>query len=282
MGFVPKRELDAVDAVEISPKRHQPGLDENSTEGILSRITLPDLKSCFQDLLADPLCGPFIEAQLHTYADKSWDAERERVKQQAQQIGGQAESAIAKVIRQTEKLRTAANVSDRGNAVAPLLQPTYDLWQLGQRLNGPTLAFDLLMNFVEMIIQPDDGEYEPSGDFDDNDHVHCEIESILVGIAYEDRHRYAEAADWTSQEQTANRRRVVDKLNKSITDSSGTYQYSTLSMLLFNGKIDGTMPPINVGHFCQRPRWQGGEIVGYYDIPSAIYTIDSDSEDGFW
>ncbi|KAJ5014865.1 hypothetical protein K4K57_000915 [Colletotrichum sp. SAR 10_99] len=284
---VAKRPLDTVDLTEASPKRHQPEAINHtlSTEGILSRIALSDLKSCFREMLSDPLCGPFIEAHLQTYAGKSLEAELERTKKQVDDLRKKAGAAIAEVEEHAQDPKNYIfEIGDLGDAIAPFLEPARELWRTGSETNAPALVFELLMGFADWIIWPEDGESKAYGDNGDNDHVHEEIESILVGVVREELESCEDPQKWIQRVETKDRLFKVNRPNNSINDLyEPCHRYTRLQRLLVSGiKQDKTLPTDMI-HLGQESRWAGeGLSFVHTSIPSIGLELGSDDDDDEW
>lgn len=286
MGVV-KRPLDTVDLTEASPKRHQPEAINHtlSTEGILSRIALSDLKSCFREMLSDPLCGPFIEAHLQTYAGKSLETEIERTKKQADDLRKKADAAIGEAEEHAQDPKNYMfEIGELGNAVAPFLSPARELWRSGSKTYAPALVFDLLMRWADSIIWPEDGESKAYGDNGDNDHVHEEIEYILVGIVQEELESCEDPQKWIQRVETKDRLFKVNRLNDSINDLyEPCHRYTRLQKLLVSGIKQDKALPTGMGHLGQEPRWAGkGLSFVHTSIPSIGLELGSDDDDDEW
>lgn len=232
-----KRPIDTFDFAETSPKRHHP--DPHSTEGILSRIALSDLKSCFQEMLSDPLCGQAVEAHLQAYASKALKAESERTKRQADEIRKKASRAVAKATEDAyDPQNRTFHIEHTGKAVDPFVRHALDLWRSGSRANAPSLVFDLLMDFADRLIWKE-WDFSVCGDNEDNDYVHLDIEDIFVGIVREELERCEDPKQWLQRDKTKDWASKVNRLNTSIDENninkSSCHKYVRLKRLLETG-----------------------------------------------
>ncbi|KAF6836893.1 hypothetical protein CMUS01_05256 [Colletotrichum musicola] len=189
MGLGIKRFSNVEDAADGTRKRHRTSSRADvSSNAILANMTLLDLQSSLRALLADPVCGPLVEMQLQSHAAASLRAEQERVQSLANQMREEGRSRAEMLLSNTamHSMPGTMRVFQWNHTMRPSLEPIYNLSQTDPGFNGPSLAWDVLIDIARMALCPIVGDPRLEGTEEDNHSFHEDAERILVGIVREE------------------------------------------------------------------------------------------------
>lgn len=256
MGLGIKRFSNVEDAADGPRKRHRISTCADvSPNAILASMSLLDLQSSFRALLDDPVCGPVVERQLQSHAAASLRAEQERVQLLADQMRQEARSRAEMLVSSTTMhgMSGTMRASQWSQTMRPSLESIYNLSQTDPRFNGPSLAWDVLIDIARMALCPIVGDLRLQGTEEDNNRFHEDAERILVGIAREELEDACHVGDWLHRESTTRRRRKVANLREHISRTYGPrldHRYKSLAELLATGRIKGGGPePVDSEYF---------------------------------